>query len=127
MPRPALPKDLRLIYKVSRLYYEDNCTEDEIAARFSISRSKVSRLLKQAREAGIVTISVISPPGFYPRLEEDLEKRFYLRDAVVVGYQIQTQLWRWPMNLAQSPHVILSRPSVIRILSESPGAGLSMR
>jgi DNA-binding transcriptional regulator LsrR (DeoR family) len=84
MPRPALPKDLRLIYKVSRLYYEDNCTEDEIAARFSISRSKVSRLLKQAREAGIVTISVISPPGFYPRLEEDLEKRFYLRDAVVV-------------------------------------------
>lgn len=84
MPRIAQPVDLRLLCKVSRLYYESNLTEREIAHRLQLSRPKVSRLLKQARAEGIVQIGVLSPPGVYPDLEDRLERRFELQEAIVV-------------------------------------------
>lgn len=77
-------KELRLLSKVSRLYYEQGLTEQVIADKLNLSRSKVSRLLKQARAQGIVRISVFSPPNVYADLEDQLERKFGLREAVVV-------------------------------------------
>jgi len=85
MPRLSQPNDMRLLDKVSRLYYEQEFSEGEIAGRLHLSRSKVSRLLKKARELGVVQITVVSPPGFYPALESGLEKRYGLQEAIVVG------------------------------------------
>lgn len=84
MPRPKQEEDLRLLTKVSKLYYEENLTQDEIMERLQLSRSKVSRLLQRARERGIVKITVMSPPGLYPDLEAELENRYQLSEALVV-------------------------------------------
>jgi DNA-binding transcriptional regulator LsrR (DeoR family) len=84
MPRLIPTDELRLLSKVSKFYYDEGMTQDEIVEKLLLSRSKISRLLKQAREAGIVKITVIPPPGVFPDLEMQLESRFHLRDVIVV-------------------------------------------
>ena len=65
------------------MYYDDGLKQDEIVARLHLSRSKVSRLLQQARDEGIVKMVVVSPPGIYSELESKLEARFRIQEAVV--------------------------------------------
>mgnify|MGYP005842686171 CR=1 FL=1 len=84
MGRPPRQADLRLLSKVSKLYYEQNLTQQTIAERLRLSRPKVSRLLQQAIDEGIVQITVLSPPGTYSALEGQLEERCGLEEVVVV-------------------------------------------
>ena len=84
MARKPQPPDYRLLARVGRMYYEQGLKQEEIAEKLHISRPKVSRLLRQAQEEGIVQISVISPPGIHADLEERLEQTFGLVEAVVV-------------------------------------------
>lgn len=70
--------------RVGRLYYEQGLKQEDVAAKLHISRTKVSRLLRQAQEERIVQISVVSPPGIHVTLEEQLESHFELVEAVVV-------------------------------------------
>jgi len=46
------------LISVAKMYYEQNLTQNDIAARMGISRPLVSKLLTQARECGIVSITV---------------------------------------------------------------------
>lgn len=84
MPLLTPTEELRLLSKVSKLYYDEGLTQDEIVTRLQLSRAKVSRLLKEARERGIVKISVLSPPEIHADLEVQLESRYRLREAIVV-------------------------------------------
>jgi DNA-binding transcriptional regulator LsrR (DeoR family) len=74
----------RTLLKVSRLYYEQNMTQQEIAQRLRLSRQKVQRLLVQARADGIVRISLRPITGIFSELEAAVEQRFGLREALVV-------------------------------------------
>lgn len=76
--------ETRLLVKVSKLYYEEGLSQDEIILRLNLSRSKISRLLQQARDEGIVQITVVTPKHLYSDLENRLEKHFGLQEAVVV-------------------------------------------
>lgn len=76
--------ELRLITKVARLYYEQELGQTEIAARLSLSQSTVSRLLKRARQEKIVRTIVSVPSGIYPQLEDSLQNRYQLEQAIVV-------------------------------------------
>jgi DNA-binding transcriptional regulator LsrR (DeoR family) len=76
--------ELRLMTRVARLYHEGGARQPEIAERLGLSQPKVSRLLRQAQDIGIVRISVGVPTGAYPNLEERLESRYELREAVVI-------------------------------------------
>lgn len=76
--------ELRLLGKVARLYHEHGIRQPEIAADLGMSQARVSRLLKQAQELGIVRTVVTLPPGVHTDLEEALKDAFGLRDAVVV-------------------------------------------
>jgi DNA-binding transcriptional regulator LsrR (DeoR family) len=76
--------EMRLMAKVARMYYEQGIRQQEITERLNIHQSKVSRLLKRARESNIVRISVTTPAGFFPELEDALETRFGLQEAVVI-------------------------------------------
>jgi DNA-binding transcriptional regulator LsrR (DeoR family) len=76
--------ELRLMTRVARLYHESGLNQPEIAARLRLSQPKVSRLLKQALDEGIVRITVRVPTGTHPDLEERLQALFGLEDAVVV-------------------------------------------
>ena len=46
---------------VARLYYEKDRTQNEIAEIYRISRPMVSKLLKEAKEEGIVKITIAAP------------------------------------------------------------------
>ena len=75
--------ELALLTKVARLYHEQGLRQPEIAARLSLSQSRVSRLLSLAVDLGIVRISVVSPAGVHSQLEDAIRDRFGLRDVVV--------------------------------------------
>ncbi len=85
MPRPTETIDLRLISKISSLYYHNNLSQLEIANRLNLSRPKVSRLLKVARERGIVKITVMYSDDNFVDLETQIEKRFNLKEAIIVN------------------------------------------
>jgi DNA-binding transcriptional regulator LsrR (DeoR family) len=74
----------RLLVKLSRLYYEDELTQSEIAERLRLSRQKVQRLLREARSEGIVQIGIRPITGIFSDLEKGLEECYGLREAVVV-------------------------------------------
>lgn len=74
----------RLMTKVARMYYEQNLGQTEIAEQLSLSQPTVSRLLKRAREENIVRTIVTPPAGVYPDLEDKLQRRYGLRQAIVV-------------------------------------------
>jgi DNA-binding transcriptional regulator LsrR (DeoR family) len=76
--------EVRLMAKVARMYYDQGIRQQQITERLNIHQSKVSRTLKRARESNIVRISVATPAGFFPDLEEALESRFDLKEAIVV-------------------------------------------
>lgn len=74
----------RLIVKAARLYYESNLRQQEIADTLAISQSRVSRLLKEAADQGIVRSIVVVPDGVHAELEEQLERALALTQAIVV-------------------------------------------
>lgn len=76
--------EMRLASKVSSLYYNQDYNQQEIADRLHLSRPKVSRLLKKARAQGIVQITVVTPGHNFVDLENDLEKKFGLKEAVLI-------------------------------------------
>ena len=70
--------------KVAIMYYDEGMTQAEIAKKMGVSRSLVSKILIDAREAKIVEIFINSQSVFTTKLERELEQRFGLQDAVVI-------------------------------------------
>lgn len=56
-----MDKKTERLVNVARLYYEQDRTQNEIARQYNISRPMVSKLLKEARDNGIVTIQIHAP------------------------------------------------------------------
>jgi DNA-binding transcriptional regulator LsrR (DeoR family) len=73
--------------KVAHMYHEQGIRQTEIASTLHISQAKVSRLLKRASETGIVRTIVVVTPGVHTDLEEALEQRYGLLEAVVVDVE----------------------------------------
>lgn len=80
-------EQLRLMTRVARLYHEQGMRQPRIAEELRISQPRVSRLLKQATELGIVRTIVVPPDGVFSDLEETIQKRYGLRDVVVVDVE----------------------------------------
>ena len=76
--------ELRLITKAARLYYEREMRQGEIARLMGLSQATVSRLLKSAKEAGIVRITVNIPTGVNSDIEEQVAQKFGLKDVIIV-------------------------------------------
>jgi DNA-binding transcriptional regulator LsrR (DeoR family) len=64
-----------LAHTAARLYYEADLSQAEIGQRLGVSTATVSRLLREAREQGIVTIAIRAPAEAGDLAEE-------LRDAL---------------------------------------------
>src|SRR5215210_4311612 len=85
MTRNTRTDQLRLLAKIARMYYERGIRQPQIAADLNISQSRVSRLLQQASELGIVRTTVTLPSGVFTDMEEELEARYGLLDSVIVA------------------------------------------
>lgn len=74
---------VRLMLRVARRYYLDGADQHVIAAEIGYSRPTVSRLLAEAREAGIVRFSISHPVEQSIEYETQLRSRFGLAEAAV--------------------------------------------
>ena len=74
----------RDIIEISYLYYNEKKTQEEIASLLSISRFKVSRILKKAIEEGIVSITINDPLSDLIEMEIELAKNYNLKKSIVV-------------------------------------------
>ncbi|QZN96653.1 sugar-binding transcriptional regulator [Symbiopectobacterium purcellii] len=83
MEKQSGSQDNELLTEIAVAYYQDEITQEEIAKKFGISRIKVGRLLKRAKEEGIVEINVRYHPVFSTRLEQQLLERFPIKRALI--------------------------------------------
>lgn len=72
-----------LMAEAATLYYEKNCTQQEIAAKLSLSRQTVSKLLNDAIKENIVEIKIHNPKKDCEALEKELCERFNIESAAV--------------------------------------------
>lgn len=83
--------DIRLLVDIAHLYYDENLTQNEIAKRYSMSRSLASKLITKARKLGIVEI-IVHDEGVHPyrALEDQVRKAFELKDVHCVNIEDNT-------------------------------------
>ena len=80
------PRDTALVVRAARLYHEQGRSQTEVAKELGLSRSNVSRILSQARERGIVEITIHDPDG-PPRRDEALEA------ALRATFSLRGRMW----------------------------------
>ena len=73
-----------ILATVANLYYNSELTQNQIADRLYTSRSKVSRMLKEARDLGIVEIYIREPWERNLEYEQNLKELFGLKNVRVV-------------------------------------------
>ena len=83
-PAVENPAAQRLIIKVASLYHTHGLRQKEIADRLAISQSRVSRLLTQAEEVGIVRTVVAVPLHLHAGLEDAVEREYDVDEVHVV-------------------------------------------
>lgn len=75
---------LRLTTRVASMYHERGINQARIADQLGLSQARVSRLLKQAEELGIVRTTVHVPAGVHAEIEEKIELQYGLDEVIVV-------------------------------------------
>lgn len=74
---------MRLISKVLTMYYIQEQNQSAIAQALGLSTAKVNRLLKQAREQGLVEITIRTPFQNLFEIEKQLQTAYGLPEAVI--------------------------------------------
>lgn len=80
----VLGTEMDTIISAAWLYYHENLTQAEIAQRLNLSRPAVINLLANARETGIVTISIRSDLLSQLSIAERMREKFGLASAYIV-------------------------------------------
>lgn len=73
-----------ILTKVAYMYYIDDLSQQEIAERLELSRSKVSRMLQEAKNKGIVEIKITPSNSRCFELERALKDIYGISEAIVV-------------------------------------------
>ncbi|MBQ9108442.1 MAG: hypothetical protein IJY02_00250, partial [Oscillospiraceae bacterium] len=76
--------DRDTLVQLATLYYLGDMSQEQLSQIMGISRTKVSRLLKQCREQKIVEFKINATDRIVGQLEEDLTKLLGLREAHIV-------------------------------------------
>ena len=82
VPANDVSEDLKT--RVAWLYYMEGLTQDEVAGKVGINRSRVLRILSAARLDGTVQIRVTTKLSHCVELERALEQRWGLTEAIVI-------------------------------------------
>lgn len=79
-----MDQERSIITEVAYLYYKKNYSQDQIAETLFISRSTVSRMLQKALDTGIIEIKINFPYSRDPKLENFMQRKFYIRECHVL-------------------------------------------
>ena len=94
-----------MLYKIEWLYYIDGLTQKEIATRLSVSRIKVIKMLEESRQKKIVRFYFSSIYREKNEVEQQLIKKYNLRDVFVVPWSSKNNLSE---NLGQATAMYLN-------------------
>jgi len=115
-----------LLVRVAWLYYIEELTQQQIADRLHLPRVKVTRLLKKARDAGIVEFRIAKPTA-HLELERELRLHLGLKDAWVTPTPLRAERLRPALGEAAAEYLQpLFRPGLVvglgmgRTLAEIP-------
>lgn len=75
--------DMRQLLEVARMYHVEKLSQQEISEQLGLSRPKVSRVLSEAEEQGIIQVTIVDPTRDTAELAQRLIERFGLKDAFV--------------------------------------------
>jgi DNA-binding transcriptional regulator LsrR (DeoR family) len=73
----------RQMYSVLVLHFIEGVKQSEIAEKLNLSHTKVNRMIAAGRKAGMVKISISSPFQRLVDMENDVARRFGLKQSVV--------------------------------------------
>ncbi|MEY0905322.1 sugar-binding transcriptional regulator [Providencia rettgeri] len=132
MDRSQTSSEIELLTEIAIAYYRDEITQEEIANKFGISRIKVGRLLKRAKEEGIVEINVRYHPIFSTQLEQQLLSRFPISRALIAldhpdeeeqRYQVGTLVANYlSTTLRDNMIVTVGQGRNVAVVADSGGA-----
>ena len=98
-----LSKDhkLKRMIEVARLYYEDGKSQNEIAKKLGISRPLVSVILSEAKDQGIVTVTINDTRISAEQIADRIKNIYKISDISIVPTgrttASPTRRWRrWP-------------------------------
>lgn len=97
--------DRRAAIRAARMFYLEDRSKVEIAAELGISRFKVARLLADAREAGIVSITIDDEGAHDDTRSVRLARALGLDQAMVVRASGSTEHVRTVVGRAAAPYV----------------------
>lgn len=121
------------ILRIAKMHFELKMSQVDIATAENLSKSTVSRILKNAMDLGFVEVRVIEPLHSFSDLEAELISRYPLGKAVIVpdivqndeillrdvctawlricpGTSKMTALWGWPGAGPSPPFCRSSNP-----------------
>ena len=111
--------DLRLLIELANMYYNEGATQQEIANKFHISRSLVSKYLIKARENGAVEIIIhdelINP---YFELENALAQHFKIDEVICVDHSDDDMLLKQRLGMAGAKYLS-------RVIKANQSVGIS--
>jgi len=81
-----------LLISISKHYFIEELTQQEIADKFNISRSNVSKYLKIARDENIVEIKINDTSSSGVKYQDELKKRFKLSGVIIVSSETDSEL-----------------------------------
>ena len=82
--RRLSPEEHRLCARIARLYFHRDLTQEQIGDQLGLSRVKVNRMLRLAKDAGVVEVHIQGMEEPTESLADALVAQWRLRDAVVV-------------------------------------------
>jgi DNA-binding transcriptional regulator LsrR (DeoR family) len=113
-------QDLETMAEVASLYYEYDMNQQHISKQLFISRSKVSRMLKKAKELHIVDININYPVSRVKGLEILLKEKYQLNEVIVVKDDINHN-----NDLALKKICLIASKYIDSIIEDGSTIGLS--
>jgi DNA-binding transcriptional regulator LsrR (DeoR family) len=102
MEKSSASQEYELLTEIAVAYYCDEVTQEEIANKFGFSRIKVGRLLKRAKEEGIVEINVRYHPIFSTQLENSSRTLPISRALIALDHNDEEEQRRQVATLVSS-------------------------
>ncbi|WP_244833473.1 sugar-binding transcriptional regulator [Clostridium sp. BJN0001] len=87
----AIYDNNRLVIKVCKLFYENNMNQKEISVKLGISKPQVCRMITYAKENNIVKFTIDNPYTHEFSLEENLIKKYSLKEAFVFNINYKNE------------------------------------
>ena len=112
--------DIRLMAKICDMYYNKEMDQKAIAKQLKLSRPTISRLIQNAREQGIVKISIQFLEQIeYVELEKELENLYRLQEVILVDSKEEPKQLKRALGKATSLYLS-------RIIKDKDNVGISM-